>query len=195
MDPRPAPLTPPPQPSNPQSSPFPAKPLALATPMLSSPVYPSPGVGPPFLSFFGKVPAGSESVASLCYAASQHSNLSTFKRSNDPRSNSLKVFSSQSVTLSPTDRLRKSFICNTYETPRKCCKQKTYGKANSFSCNTYKKQGLGVAAFRRFNRFVRAAGIGRATDPQSEASFSTYVLVHRYLAELNRFCAWSPIVP
>ena len=35
----------------------------------------------------------------------------------------------------------KSFSCNTYRPPRKCCKQKTYGFAKSFRCNTYKKQG------------------------------------------------------
>ena len=35
----------------------------------------------------------------------------------------------------------KSFSCNTYESPRKCCKQKTYGPTKSFSCNTYKKHG------------------------------------------------------
>src|SRR5216684_8182376 len=35
----------------------------------------------------------------------------------------------------------KSFRCNTYGSPRKCCKQKTYGRDNSFSCNTYKKVG------------------------------------------------------
>jgi hypothetical protein len=59
----------------------------------------------------------------------------------------------------------KSFSCNTYGSPRKCCKQKTYGQAKSFRCNTYKKQGaspprrsdtrmLGisdVAAFRRLD--------------------------------------------
>jgi hypothetical protein len=37
----------------------------------------------------------------------------------------------------------KSFSCNTYEPPRKCCKQKTYPEAKSFSCNTYKKPGEG----------------------------------------------------
>src|SRR5260370_24917659 len=35
----------------------------------------------------------------------------------------------------------KSFSCNTYGSPRKCCKQKTYGMAKPFRCNTYKKQG------------------------------------------------------
>src|SRR5712664_1285375 len=38
----------------------------------------------------------------------------------------------------------KSFSCNTYEPPRKCCKQKTYGPAKPFRCNTYKKHGVGV---------------------------------------------------
>src|SRR5882757_2584480 len=35
----------------------------------------------------------------------------------------------------------KSFSCNTYESPRKCCKQKTYGLAKPFRCNPCKKQG------------------------------------------------------
>src|SRR5258708_25440444 len=39
----------------------------------------------------------------------------------------------------------KSFSCNTYGSPRKCCKQKTYGRDNSFSCNTYKKVGGGTS--------------------------------------------------
>jgi len=59
-------------------------------------------------------------------------------------SNSAKIFPSRTVTFSPTLRPRKSFSRNTYETPRKCCKQKTYAKAKSFRCNTYKKQGVGV---------------------------------------------------
>ncbi len=37
----------------------------------------------------------------------------------------------------------KSFSCNTYRPPRKCCKQKTYGLAKLFTCNTYKKHGGG----------------------------------------------------
>ena len=37
----------------------------------------------------------------------------------------------------------KSFSCNTYEPPRKCCRQKTYAKAKPFRCNPYKKQGEG----------------------------------------------------
>ncbi len=56
-------------------------------------------------------------------------------------SNSSKVFPSLPLTFSPTVRLRKSFSRNTYRSPRKCCKQKTYGMAKPFRCNTYKKQG------------------------------------------------------
>src|SRR5713226_9419814 len=37
----------------------------------------------------------------------------------------------------------KSFTCNTYASPRKCCKQKTYGTAKFFRHNTYKKTGGG----------------------------------------------------
>jgi hypothetical protein len=36
------------------------------------------------------------------------------------------------------------FRCNTYALPRKCCKQRTYGVAKPFSCNTYKETGGGV---------------------------------------------------
>src|SRR5712692_5841518 len=38
----------------------------------------------------------------------------------------------------------KSFSCNTYGSPCKCCKQKTYGPAKPFRCNTYKKHGVGL---------------------------------------------------
>jgi len=71
-----------------------------------------------------------------------------FDAANSPRppgspSNSFKIIGPHEVTFSQTVRLRKSFICNTYELPRKCCKQKTCRGANSFRCNTYKKQGGG----------------------------------------------------
>jgi hypothetical protein len=56
-------------------------------------------------------------------------------------SNSFKIIGTHEVTFSRTGRLRKSFSCNTYGSPRKYCKQKTYCKANSCGCNTYKKQG------------------------------------------------------
>ena len=37
-----------------------------------------------------------------------------------------------------------SFSCNIYGSPRKCCKQKTYGVAKPFRCNIYKKHGVRV---------------------------------------------------
>jgi hypothetical protein len=55
--------------------------------------------------------------------------------------NSSKIFPSLPVTFLATERPRKSFSCNTYGSPRKCCKQKTYSMAKPFRCNTYKKQG------------------------------------------------------
>ena len=64
-------------------------------------------------------------------------------------SNSSKIFPFQTVTFSPTLRPRKSFIVNTYKSPRKCCKQTTYAIAKSFRCSTYEKQrgGGGSSAF------------------------------------------------
>src|SRR5260370_17908200 len=35
----------------------------------------------------------------------------------------------------------KSFSCNTYGSPHKCCKQKTYAQTKPFRCNTYKTTG------------------------------------------------------
>src|SRR5260370_15362334 len=35
----------------------------------------------------------------------------------------------------------KSFSCNTYGSPHKCCKQKTYAQTKPFRCNTYKNTG------------------------------------------------------
>ncbi len=49
------------------------------------------------------------------------------------------------TSLLPYFLFSKSFICNTYASPRKCCKQKTYGKAKPFRCNTYRKHGGGAA--------------------------------------------------
>src|SRR5260370_14545241 len=46
--------------------------------------------------------------------------------------------------LLPSRLFSKSFSCNTYESPRKCCKQGTYGIAKPFRCNTYKKHQTGV---------------------------------------------------
>jgi len=49
----------------------------------------------------------------------------------------------------------KSFSCNTYWPPRKCCKQKTYGLAKPFRCNTYKNQeGVLSAPLPRRSHFA-----------------------------------------
>src|SRR5882724_5766002 len=69
-------------------------------------------------------------------------------RPPDSPSSSSKISPSHPVTSSPILRPRKSFCGNTYGIPRKCCKQKTYGKAKSFTCTTYKKQGGGGPALR-----------------------------------------------
>src|SRR6266404_7791187 len=71
-------------------------------------------------------------------------------------SNSFKIFPSDGVTFSPTLRPHKSFNCNTYGSPRKCCKQKTYGKTKSFRFNTYKKQGGGGAMVNQPSRLQRS---------------------------------------
>src|SRR6266403_4702693 len=56
-------------------------------------------------------------------------------------SKSSKMFPSETFTFSPTVPPHKSFSCNTYGSPRKCCKQRAYTISKSFRCNTYKKQG------------------------------------------------------
>ncbi len=65
----------------------------------------------------------------------------------------------------------KSFRCNTYGSPRNCCKQRTYVLTKSFRCNTYKKP-RGEGALRRldFSTFRYAgcipdAVVGRADLP------------------------------
>src|SRR5216684_8276225 len=47
----------------------------------------------------------------------------------------------------------KSLSCNTYASPRKCCKQKTYGLAKPFRCNTYKKHGVPPSSQKLFSFF------------------------------------------
>src|SRR6266852_5338903 len=78
-----------------------------------------------------------------------------------------RIFPSHSVTFSPTQRPRKSFSCNTYGSPRKCCKQKTYGRAKPFRCNTYKKQGEGVLLLltRSVNQKPSKRLVSRTTPP------------------------------
>jgi hypothetical protein len=59
----------------------------------------------------------------------------------------------------------KSFICNTYAPPRKCCKQKTYAMAKPVRCNTYKKHGGGCSS--TFNLQT----LKRSHDPSALSPF------------------------
>src|SRR5882724_1475856 len=70
----------------------------------------------------------------------------------------------------PTGNPPKSFSCNTYESLRKCCKQKTYGRAKSFSCNTYKKQGggWGVLWLTRSPRLAHPTRVRILSPPTAE---------------------------
>jgi hypothetical protein len=49
--------------------------------------------------------------------------------------------------------------------PAKCCKQKTYGIANSFRCNTYKKQGGGAPSPLGFDAPPFSRSISSARPP------------------------------
>src|SRR5258708_30101631 len=60
------------------------------------------------------------------------------------------------TSLLPYFLFSKSFNCNTYGSPCKCCKQKTYGLAKSFRCNTYKKPGEGFPILEPTFRCVPA---------------------------------------
>jgi hypothetical protein len=75
-----------------------------------------------------------------------------FNNSMDQHPNDLQTLSKASHTMASLYRLHrssKSFGGNTYGHPRKCCKQKTYGKPNSFRCNTYKNRAWGVSILFR----------------------------------------------
>jgi len=68
----------------------------------------------------------------------------------------------------------KSLSCNTYGFPRKCCKQTTYGRAKSFSCNTYKKQGGGGPAPFRSAVWIPDEFAGRSHKPPNYSLFLSY---------------------
>src|SRR5712664_3724575 len=68
------------------------------------------------------------------------------------------------VSVSAHDFL-KSFSCNTYASPPKCCKQKTYGAAKPFRCNTYKNTGEGSRLW--LSRFPIKAGVRYSGGPRA----------------------------
>ena len=58
---------------------------------------------------------------------------------------SFSVFPNLQLSTLDPPLFPKSFSCNTYGSPRKCCKQKTYSMVKLLRCNAYKKQaGWGV---------------------------------------------------
>src|SRR5882762_710865 len=67
---------------------------------------------------------------------------------------------------------RKSFSCNTYGSPRKCCKQKTYSVTKPFRCNTYKKQGARGLWLTRFAS--RIAVLGNPRRQRTYLNFSLF---------------------
>jgi len=80
-------------------------------------------------------------------------------------SNFPKILSPQIFALSPTLSLYKSFSCNTYGSPRKCCKQKTYSITKSFRCNTYKKRGGHILQAKSLSPSAKFSTVGLVFDP------------------------------
>jgi hypothetical protein len=70
------------------------------------------------------------------------------------------VNSLEALTKMAENDASNSFRSNTYDTPRKCCKQKTYGTVKSFRCNTYKKhRGWGSLWLTRVPFGVECGGL------------------------------------
>jgi len=80
----------------------------------------------------------------------------------------------------------KPLGCNTYGSPRKCCKQKTCAMAKSFRCNTYRKhRGWGRGAFLPSSNFSHVSY-------HETQVLSLHALAHSFahfcnLAEFNSF--------
>ena len=110
-----------------------------------------------------------------------HPGCFTGSRPPGSSSNSSKIFSAHPITFLPTPRPRKSFIGNTYGSPRKCCKQKTYDLAKPFSCNTYKKHGGGLV--------IMVNQVLETSHPSLGAAFKFFVLT--LLRTLLHFFALS----
>src|SRR5713226_689549 len=72
--------------------------------------------------------------------------------------------------------------------PRKCCKQKTYGLANPFRCNTYKKQGVPSFKPKALSLFV--SPFLRSLPPYLLTSLPPYFLtslLHYFQKRLRPF--------
>jgi len=84
------------------------------------------------------------------------------------------VFPYLATSLRPSLLFPKPFRCNTYGPPRKCCKQKTYGQAKLFRCNTYTKQGERAGVSLRSSTLVLR--VRRNDSPRRERRFPLFVL-------------------
>src|SRR6266852_6151992 len=69
---------------------------------------------------------------------------------------------------------RNVFRINTYESSRKCCKQRTYRLAKSFRCNTYEKQGGGEVLWLTRNP-IR---ISVLSDRRESKDLSSHAMKH-----------------
>jgi hypothetical protein len=84
----------------------------------------------------------------------------------------------------------KSFTCNIYGPPRKRCKQKTYGQAKPFRCNTYRKHGGGL---RPLQRATRRSYLAAALKPFPFILLRT--LLHRAKSQPLYFQAFPHSLP
>jgi hypothetical protein len=91
------------------------------------------------------------------------------------------------LVLSPPPHPRKSFNCNTYGPPRKCCIQTTCGRSKSFSCNTYKKQGGGEAII--VNQKSHTAFSYGATTKSERSLFLCALCFSAFRSHANDFSA------
>src|SRR5260370_21557705 len=89
----------------------------------------------------------------------------------------------------PSRLFSNSFSCNTYESPRKCCKQGTYGIAKPFRCNTYKKHGGGVQLLLTRNTKTRLYPAGVRYGGRLHALSFHYFLISlpRYFIPRSAF--------
>jgi len=85
----------------------------------------------------------------------------------------------------------KSCSCNTYGSPRKRCKQKTYGLAKPFRCNTYKKQGGGVAIM--VNQALETSHPPSSSPPGLRASAPLWLIRLPFSVHTSKFRIPQPL--
>src|SRR5207245_1219011 len=85
----------------------------------------------------------------------------------------------------------KSCSCKTYGSPRKRCKQKTYGLAKPFRCNTYKKQGGGVAIM--VNQALETSHPPSSSPPGLRASAPLWLIRLPFSVHTSKFRIPQPL--